>query len=141
MHYLDTSVLVSALTTEQAALRVRRWLASHHDLHISPWVQTEFASALSRKWRAGELDDQGRTVAKAGLQQLIRESLITVPVESRHFAAASELCEADADLRSSDALHLAVAREKGLTVVSRDTRFVAATRSSGHEAINPDEAA
>lgn len=139
MHYLDTSVLISALTTESSATDVRRWLASHEDFFISPWVQTEFASTLSRKSRAGELDDQGRAVARSGFAQLTRDSLATVPVESRHFTLAGELCDADAGLRSSDALHLAVARENGLTLVSRDVRFVAATRSVGHDAINPDE--
>lgn len=141
MHYLDTSVLVSALTTERAAPKVREWLASHEEFFISPWVQTEFASTLSRKWRAGELDEKGRAVAKAGFERLALESLVIVQIESKHFAAAGELCETESGLRSSDALHLAIAREKGLTLVSRDARFVAATRSVGHDAINPDEAA
>lgn len=140
MHYLDTSVLVSALTTERSAMQVRRWLSSHQDLFISPWVQTEFASSLSRKRRAGDIDDKGRTVARIGLERLQKESLGTVSIESKHFASAEALCHADAGLRSSDALHLAVARDNGLTMVSRDARFVAATRSIGLQAVNPDEA-
>lgn len=141
MHYLDTSVLVSALTAEKFAGRMRQWLADHEDFFISPWVHTEFASTLSRKHRAGELDEKGRAVAQSGFEQLQKRSIDTLPVESKHFASAAVLCEADAGLRSSDALHLAVARDNGLTLVSRDARFVAAARLTGHDAVNPDEAA
>ncbi|MFI5427971.1 type II toxin-antitoxin system VapC family toxin [Aeromicrobium sp. UC242_57] len=141
MHYLDTSVLISALTTEQSATQVRQWLATHHDFFISPWVQTEFASSLSLKRRAGDIDDRGRAVARTGFERLQKDSLATLPIEPKHFASAEALCHADAGLRSSEALHLAVARDNGLTMVSRDARFVAATRSIGLRAVNPDEAA
>ena len=61
MHYADTSVLVTALTDEPDSVLVRRWLVGHHDsTFISDWTLTEFAGALSRKKRAGDVDDNAR---------------------------------------------------------------------------------
>ena len=54
MLYVDTSVLVSALTNEDTA-RSQTWLSEQDasELTISDWTATEFASALSIKLRPG----------------------------------------------------------------------------------------
>jgi hypothetical protein len=53
MRYLDTSILVAALTREPRTGDMQAWLASQaaDTLCISEWVITEFSSALSMKIR------------------------------------------------------------------------------------------
>lgn len=136
MHYADTSVLVTALTDEPHSVFVRRWLVGHHDsTFISDWTLTEFAGALSRKKRAGDVDDDARREAKAGLADLGGNSLTLLTVTRAHFHDAADVCEADVGLRSGDALHVAVARGHGLTIVSRDPAMVLGARELGLEAI------
>jgi uncharacterized protein len=57
MFYLDTSVLVAAITKESGSPSVRDWLAAREpgELATSAWVATEFHSALGIKVRSGGL--------------------------------------------------------------------------------------
>lgn len=140
MHYADTSVLVTALTDEPDSVFIRRWLVRHDDsTFISDWTLTEFAGALSRKKRAGDVDDNARREAKAGLADLSGSSLTLLTVTRAHFHDAADVCEADVGLRSGDALHIAVARDHGLTIVSRDRAMVRGARELGLEAVLLEE--
>ncbi len=53
--YVDTSVLVAALTHESRTGEMQEWLAAQPvgGLAISDWVMTEFSAALSVKLRTG----------------------------------------------------------------------------------------
>jgi uncharacterized protein with PIN domain len=54
MHYLDTSVLVAAVTFEPSNAHVLQWMRNHDDsLAISNWTQTEMSAALFWPCRAG----------------------------------------------------------------------------------------
>ncbi|MGB5096270.1 MAG: type II toxin-antitoxin system VapC family toxin, partial [Porticoccaceae bacterium] len=57
MLYVDTSILVAALTREPATGRMQAWLADQAAgvLAISEWVLTEFSVAMSVKVRTGQL--------------------------------------------------------------------------------------
>lgn len=70
--YLDTSVLVSALTHEAASERTRAWLGRQAagDLIISDWVVTEVSSALAIKLRTKAIDENQRADALAGFRRL-----------------------------------------------------------------------
>lgn len=62
MLYLDTSLLVAALTREPRTAAIQKWLATQNpeQLAISDWTVTEFSAALSMKVRMRALDDVSR---------------------------------------------------------------------------------
>lgn len=136
MHYVDTSVLVTALTVEPESPAAMSWLVDHQETaFLSDWTLTEFAGALARKRRMGDIDDRTREGAHELLDRLSRESLVVLPVTSTDFREAVGVCRADVGLRSADALHVAVARAHRFAVISRDQVMVAGARQLGLDAV------
>ncbi|MDG5497581.1 type II toxin-antitoxin system VapC family toxin [Niveispirillum sp. BGYR6] len=127
--YLDTSLLVSALTREAATGKAQAWLGS---LFISDWVITEFSSALSIKLRTGQISAPHRADAMALFNRHASRSFTTVPIGPEHFRLAARFADRhDLSLRAGDALHLAVAGENGLRLISLDQKLVGAATALG----------
>lgn len=124
MHYLDTSVIVTALTGEARQADVLAWLAVPRDttLLVSWWTHTEFASAIGRKLREGSFNAAAQAFAVESYRGLIARSFQVLPVVAADFdRAARFVAYPRAALRSSDALHLAVAHKA--TMVTLDKRM------------------
>lgn len=135
--YLDTSVLVSALTHEAASERTRAWLGRQAagDLIISDWVVTEVSSALAIKLRTKAIDENQRADALAGFRRLADQSLTILPVDRAHFTAAARLVDQAAlGLRAADALHLAVVLDQAATLCTQDRRLAEAATNMGSRA-------
>ena len=113
MLYIDTSVLVSALTNETDTARSQSWLAEQDasELTISDWTATEFASALSIKLRTGSLGAEHRAAALSTFTRLSAESFRVVPVAARISRAARYADQSQLNLRAGDALDLCHLRQ------------------------------
>lgn len=134
MRYLDTCVLIAALTNEKGTHKVQRWLADQPvgDLAISDWVITEFSGALALKVRTRLLDKPARANVLAMFTAMTEESLTVIPVAGSDFRTAARYADQHAaGLRSGDALHLAVAANHGAQLVTLDKILAKAAETLG----------
>jgi len=134
MRYVDSSVLVSAITSERETLTAQRFLAraAGGELVVSAWGLTEVAAALSMKVRMRLLRPRERAAAQGVFDVMVRESFIVVPVPPNAFDHSARLCvRATTALRAGDALHLAVSHLAGATLHSFDKGLVRAAGSLG----------
>jgi uncharacterized protein len=126
MLYLETSLFVAALTNETGTRPAQEWLGQQRagDLGISDWVVTEFSSAMALKLRTGQVAPGDCADVLASFARMIAESLILVPVLSRHFRAAARLADQHGlGLRAGDALHLAICADHRATLCTLDRRL------------------
>lgn len=138
MNYLDTSLLVSALTREPDGVRVRAWLDQRaaEEFAVSEWVATEFAAALSIKLRTRQIDTDKRATAAAAFTSIIIGSCTMFPVTTQDFRTAGIYARHQKlALRAGDALHLAVCAENGATLCTLDRRLGSAGTALGVKTI------
>ncbi len=135
--YIDTSVLVAALTKEAETGRMQTWIAAQAPgaLAISAWVATEFSAALSMKLRARDIDVAHRANALAAFATMCEQSFDVFGVSVVNFRTAALFSDqAQLGLRAGDALHLAVCAEHGADLCTLDRRLSAAASAVGVKA-------
>jgi uncharacterized protein len=132
-HYLDTSLLVSALTHEIDSAQVLDWLDDHRSgLMISDWVIAEFSAALSVKVRNRQIDPQQREAARAAFSRICTRNATVVEVSRQHFRNAARMADGyDPGIRAGDALHVAICADHGAILCTLDRRLCEAGPAFG----------
>jgi len=136
-YFLDTSALAKLYHREVGSEYVERLLsASEQNIVLSRLSLVEMESVLAIKVRTGELDIEGRELARRRLRADLARGRLRLgpPIVERHYQNARGLLArygVDRGLRTLDALHLAAAdRLPGpLVMLTFDRRQAEAARS------------
>lgn len=138
--YLDTSALLPYYRAEAASDAVERLLrAQAQPVWISDLVEVEFASALARWVRTGELEEpQAHRIEAAFYDDRRAGRLLTAAIGQTEFQKAREwLGSFKSALRTLDALHLACAHRHGHCLVTLDQTLLKAAEFWGMESLAP----
>lgn len=121
MIYLDTSFLTPLFREEATSAKVAEFLSQQAEgaLAVSKWASIEFASLTSRDVRVNTLTpSQGhRLIAEFDL--MVAASLVVLNPDANDFELAQKyVANFATQLRSPDALHLAVAHNNGVEFIA-----------------------
>lgn len=135
--YFDTSAIVALLTADAHSAAAEGWLEQGHEVIVSQWVLTEFSSALGLQFRQQRLTLADVVQAEAILLRLAQKEFGLASVENDDVVRARALLVQDRSLRSSDALHLAVAMRLGTAFATFDAHQARAARTLGLVVLTP----
>ena len=132
--YLDTSFLVALWSNEPMTFAAQKWISGQpaENLSISRWCITEFSAAMAGKLQTGSITELERAEALAAFGNAVRRSFSVLDVDQHAFQrAAIFVNQANLQVRSGDALHLAIAAGESLPILTFDLRMQAAAKALG----------
>ena len=144
--YLDTNALVKLYISERGGERmVELALSGANSLATCAITQVEFHSAVDRRRRMEDLDEDEAESAVDGFSKYFKSEVFRYPVDDQTLDLACALVHRYA-LRAYDAVHLAacllllrLGSRDDLTFISADRRLLTAARSEGLAVLNPEE--
>jgi predicted nucleic acid-binding protein len=129
--YLDASVLVALFTDDPFSARADTLLSKNPvAAFISDFAAIEFASAVSRRVRMRELTLPHAQIAFANFDGWIERVVQRLQMTAEDVATAETfLRRLDLNLRTQDALHIAMTKRIGTTLMTFDKSMAAAARA------------
>lgn len=131
--YLDASVLVALLTNDPFTARADAFMRASKPVPIvSDFAAAEFASAIARRVRMGEIaPDEGR-IGLSFFDAWTARATRREQTKAADVAAAEVfLRRLDLNLRTADALNIAIAQRLGVALVTFDAKMAANARLLG----------
>lgn len=131
--YLDASVLVALFTQDALTARGEAFLQAHAPvLIVSDFAAAEFAYAITRRVRTGEIAPGDARVVFANFDvwtacTVQREEMQTADI----IAAEAFLRRLDLNLRTADAVNIAIAQRVGAALATFDEKMAASARLLG----------
>ena len=132
--YLDTSVLVALFTdSDPFTERARAYMASNPDtLTISDFAAAEFASVVARLTRMRRLTKDDANKVFSGFDAWKARAVAMATTTPADIAAAtSALRRLDLNLRTPDAINIAIADRLNTTLATFDEGMATAARALG----------
>ena len=127
MIYLDTSVVAPLYWAETLSDIVEELVLAEAELALSQLVEVELVSALSRRVRMREISqDDALTIVERFQADLSSGFYTSIAVEPVHYQLARKwISRFEVPLRTLDALHLAVASQNDIRLVTADVGLAA----------------
>lgn len=142
MIYLDTSFIVPYYLNEASSEAVAATLqaTSAGQLAVSDWTLAEFASMLARRVRMKDIVQQHAEDTMRLFAQDAQDAMLVIePVRADFTLARNLLLKVpDLGLRTPDALHLAIAVNRGLALYTLDRTLFDAAAALGFDATDAD---
>ena len=133
MAYLDTSVLVAYYCPEALSEAAEKMILDDRQPAVSALTEVELVSALARKIRERELSRENANHVLTEFQSHLNRFLFKrIPLDLDHYSVAFNwLAQFAVPLRTLDALHLAVAAQNNLELITADQRLLQSARKLG----------
>ncbi len=131
--YLDTSVIVALLTQDRHSARAETLIGQGtSDLVLSDLATAEFASVTARRVRERLLTIAEADAACAALDRWAASEAAPVDTVSSDIRRATLLLRRrDLDLRTQDAIHIALTERLGANMATFDAGLARAARQVG----------
>lgn len=129
--YLDASVLVALFVDDPSSARAIAFLEAETPLLIvSDFAAAEFASAIARLVRIGRVKRRDARIAFTKFDGWAARTAASVEAGPADVAAAAAfLRRLEVNLRTPDAINIAIAQRVGATLVTFDARMADSARA------------
>jgi uncharacterized protein len=137
--YLDASVLVTMFVIDPSSARAEAFLSAHPEIVVvRDFGVAEFSSAVGRRVRTRDLTPEDGQFAFFNLDTWVVRSAYREETTTADIDAVNRILRRlDINLRTPDAIHIAIARRLEATLVTFDRSIAAGARALGMAVATP----